>query len=91
MESASTADACYVDCNFGRRLNRVGVEEHIGLGRNSSDFFEWLQHTGLVIGHHDRDQLSVRPQSSAHILRIDQAAAVYGEAGDFTAGFLQMF
>src|SRR5271163_1128961 len=83
-------DAFYIDWNFGRGLNRICVEEHLGLCRNPSDFLEWLQHTGLVVRHHDRYQPGVWPQGSPHIVRVDQAAAVHWQESDFTSRFFQM-
>jgi hypothetical protein len=66
------------------------VKEYIGLGSDPSNFFDGLQRTSLVVGHHDRDQPSVWPQGSPQIAGINQAASVDGKAGDFATDFLQM-
>ena len=66
------ADA-HIDRNLARRLHRVSVEVNIGFSGDFADLLDRLQHAGLVVRHHDGDQLGVRPQRPAHVVGIDQA------------------
>ena len=71
------ADLRHVDRDFAGGLHRVSVKTNARLRLRFSDLLDRLQDSGLIVRHHDRDQLGVRPQSAAHIGGIDQAAAIH--------------
>ncbi len=57
-------------------LYRVTVEVNIRLGGDLADLVHRLQHSGLIVGQDDADELGVRTQCAAHVVRIDQRLAV---------------
>jgi hypothetical protein len=85
------ADTIDFDGNFCRSLYSVNMEEHAGLCGNLSNFFDWLQHSDFIVGQHDGNQPGIRPQGTAHFVRINQAPAVHGNVSDFSANILKMF
>ena len=57
-----TANPLHINRNLARGLHRVRMKIDVGLRRNLSDLLDRLQHSGLVVRHHDRNQLGVGPQ-----------------------------
>ena len=85
-----TGNAVYIQPNLPCCLHGVGVEIDIGFCRYLSDFFDWLDHSGFVVGHHDRDQTRGGTQGSTDIVRVNQASTIHRNIGDFDSGGLQM-
>jgi hypothetical protein len=81
------SDLVDIDRNLSRRLHGVGVEVNVGFGRNLSNLGDGLDNARLVVGEHDRDQLRIRSDRALHIRRIDQAAAIHRNVGDFAPAF----
>ena len=90
MESRSQPIRLTSIANLPSRLHRVGMEINVGFGGDLADLFDRLQHAGLIVRHHDGDELGVRTQGAANIVGIDQPAAVHRHIRDFAARFFQM-
>ena len=84
------ADPFHVNRNLARGLHRVGVEIDIRLCSNLSNLLDRLHNSGFVVGHHDRNQLGLRPQSTPHIIGIDQPAGIHRQIRHLAAHILKM-
>jgi hypothetical protein len=84
------ADSVHIDCDFACRLHCVSVKTNSGLRRDFADLFNRLQNSGLVVRHHDRNELRIRAQSAPHVIGIDQATAIYWKNRDVCPNVLQM-
>ena len=83
------ADLLHVDGELAGCLDGVGVEIDVGFGGDLADLFDGLDRAGLVVGHHDADELGIRPERAAHVGRIDDAFAAYGQKGHLDAALCQ--
>ena len=74
-------DARHINRHFAGRLHSVGVKPDVGLGGDPPNLLDQLNHAGLIVGHHDRDQARIRTQRGAHIVGIHPATTVNGKIG----------
>src|SRR5579863_7243534 len=81
----------HIDRHFSRRLYGVAVKIHIRFGGDLANLLDWLQHAGLVVCHHDRDEPRLRTQSVADVFWIDQPSPIYANVSDFTSDRLEVF
>ena len=72
-----TADLLDVDRELSGCLNGISVEVNVGLGGDLADLFDRLDCSGLVVGHHEGDELGVGPEGAADVGGIDDAVAAY--------------
>src|SRR5581483_877032 len=85
-----TANPLHADGDLARCLNGVSMKQDAGFGGNLPDLLHRLQHAGLVVGHHDRDQPRIRTQCPLYIGRIDQTALIYRHNCNLAAHLLQV-
>ena len=71
------ANFLHIEWHLARSLHRVGVEVNIGFRCNPRDLAHRLQDTGFVVRQDYADELGLRTQRPAHIVRIDQRAAIH--------------
>src|SRR5258708_16509206 len=83
------ADLFHVDGVFSRGLDGVGVKKNVGFGGDLADLFHILQNAGLVVGHHDGNELGVGFDSLADFAGIDFTARIHGNKSDFTTHLRQ--
>src|ERR1700734_2283227 len=83
-------DTLYIDRHLPCRLYGVSVKIDIGFGCDFAKHLDRLQHAGLVVRHHDRDELCVRTQSAANVVGINQPAAIDGNVSEFASHRFQM-
>jgi hypothetical protein len=68
---------------FPRGLHRVGVKVKVVLLSDFADLLERLNRAELVVRVHHGDEHGVRADRVAHGFRIDEAARIDGQVGDF--------
>ena len=71
------------------RLHRVGMEQHLPLPAQRTDFGNGLDGADFIVGEHHRNQGGVRPNGGRHVLHPDDAVFIHRQQGDFKAPFLQ--
>ena len=70
------AEAADIKFNFARALHRVNVEEDAGVGGDFADFFNGLEHAGLVVGQHHADEPRLGPNGAKNIRGVDEATGL---------------
>src|SRR5690606_27206756 len=61
----------YIDNNLADTLGGIDVKENFLFTAQCTDIGDVVDHTGFVIGMHDRHQSGVRPQYRTHIVGTD--------------------
>ena len=84
------ANFIHINRDLARGLHCIGVKKHASLVRDLPDLFCRLQRSGLIVRHHDRNQLRVRTQSSLHLRRINQATRVHRQNCRLAANTFQV-
>src|SRR5690242_10294617 len=77
--------------NLACGLNGIGMKVDIGFDRNAPDLGHRLQYSGLVVRHHDGNQLRVRTKSLAHVYRIDKSTTINRKIRNLSALLLEVF
>jgi hypothetical protein len=65
------------------------VEVDVRLGSDTSYLVHLLEHTGLIVRHHDADKPGIGTQSSANVPWIYQTLAVHAHVRNLTSTLLQ--
>ena len=81
-DSRSTGRLRTSSGHLARRLGAVGVKGDAALAAHGAKGGDVLQHAGLVVGVHHRDQQRVRTQRGRERRRLQHPAARGREVGD---------
>ena len=68
IESRWQPIAANVELDFARALHGVDVEEDACVGGDLADFFDGLQHAGLIIGEHHTDETGLGPDGAQNVV-----------------------
>ena len=88
---AEQVDAEVVDVHgdLAAGLHGVRLEERPGLARDRGQLRDRLNRADLVVRHHDRHELRLRPHRRAQSVGYDQAFGVDGKVGHIGADLLE--
>lgn len=62
-----------VDSHTPDRLRRVGMQHHVVAAAERGDFFQRLERSDFVVGHHERNHACLLVQRSSQLIQIDRA------------------
>src|SRR5262249_19750048 len=83
------AERFYLERNFSRGLDCIGVEVDIALRGKFSDFCERLHGAEFVVRVHDGNERGVWAKRFLDLLHGDKTLAIHGKIGDGDAFFFQ--
>ena len=76
-------DQRQVGIDLAERLHHVAVQQNAVLAANPRNFAHWLDHAGLVVGGHDRNESGFRPDRTGQLIDIDDSVTRNIQPGYF--------